>query len=300
MQQYANLLSISQPFPGILLDAYGVFWAGNSAGLLPGSKEAMEELVSQGKIVGILSNSTQMATKEVDKLLKYGLIERKHFHFLITSGEIAKKVFRQGNLPFPTPRKKYWLLGEIHPKYSSHTPLFQDTPYTQTSVLHEADFIYISIPHINGQDQTDPALFEEEIRKLTLSGLPMVCSNPDRFAHEGNPPRAVVRQGSIAALYEKLGGKVFYMGKPSPAAYTAAMECFKNYELTDPSKILMVGDTPETDIRGARLFGMPSALVTKTGIWADRISSKGLEKTLEGLPSTDRPTFFVERLGHDL
>ncbi len=299
MQQHANLLSIAEPFPGILLDAYGVFWASNSVGLFPGSKEAMEELVRQGKIVGILSNSTQMATKEADKLSKYGLVERKHFHFLITSGEIAKKVFRQGNLPFLTPKKKYWLLGEIHPKYSSHSPLFQDTPYTQTPFIQEADFIYISIPHINGQDQTDPALFEEEIRKLTLSRLPMVCSNPDRFAHEGNPPRAVVRQGSIAALYEKLGGKVFYMGKPSPAAYTAAMECFKNHELSDPAKILMVGDTPETDIRGARLFGMSSALVTKTGILADRISSKGLEATLAGLPSTDVPEFFIERLGHE-
>jgi HAD superfamily hydrolase (TIGR01459 family) len=300
MQHYPNLLAIAEPFPGILLDAYGVFWAGNSAGLLPGSKETMEALVNQGKIVGILSNSTQMATKEVDKLLKYGLIERKHFHFLITSGEIAKKVFRQGNLPFPTPRKKYWLLGEVHPKYSSHAPLFQDTPYTQTASLQEADFIYISIPHINGQDQTDPALFEEEIRKLTLSRLPMVCSNPDRFAHEGNPPRTVVRQGSIAALYEKLGGKVHYMGKPSPAAYTTAMECFKNHEISDPSKILMVGDTPETDIRGARLFGMPAALITKTGIFADRISSNGLEKNLAGLPSTDVPEFLIERLGNEL
>lgn len=298
-QVFPYLLLITQPFTGILLDAYGVFWAGNSAGLLPGSKETMEELVSQGKIVGILSNSTQPAAKEIDKLLKHGLIEGKHFHFLITSGEIAKKVFRQESLPFPTPNKKYWLLGELHPKYSSHASLFQDTPYVQTTDLQEADFIYISIPHIKGEDQTDPALFEEEIDKLKVSSLPMVCSNPDRFAHEGNPPRAVVRQGSIAALYEKLGGQVFYMGKPSQAAYDAAMDHFKNHQLTDRSKILMVGDTPETDIRGARLFGMPSALVTKTGILADRISVNGLEKTLQGLPSSDVPDFFIERLSHE-
>jgi HAD superfamily hydrolase (TIGR01459 family) len=297
MKAFPHLLSITQPFTGILLDAYGVFWAGNSAGLLLGSKEAMEDLVKQGKIVGILSNSTQPAAKEIDKLQKHGLLEGKHFHFLLTSGEIAKEVFRLEKLPFPTPRKKYWLLGESHPKYSSHQHLFQDSAYSQTPHLHEADFIYISIPHIKGEDQTDPAAFEEEIKKLTSSGLPMVCSNPDRFAHEGNPPRAVVRQGSLAALYEKLGGRVFYMGKPSQQAFAAAMDHFGHYKITTPAEILMVGDTPETDIRGAHLFGMSSALVTQTGILADRISAKGLEKTLDEFPVSDVPDFLIERLG---
>ncbi len=290
-QIFPHLLSISEPFRGILLDAYGVFWGG--IGLLPGSKQTMEELVRQGKVVGILSNSTQLASKELDKLQKHGLLEKKHFNFLITSGEICRNVFRGQKLPFATPRKKYWLLGESHPKYSPPHLLFQDSAYTQTTILDDADFIYISIPHIKGEDQTDAHLFLDEITKLIKSGLPMVCPNPDRFAQEGNPVRAVVRQGSLAGLYEKLGGQVFYIGKPSPQAYTAAMESFGRHGITNPSEILMVGDTPETDIRGARQFGMPSALVTETGIFRDRFASQGLEE----LPPSDLPDFLVERLG---
>ena len=45
---------MKEPFKGVLLDAYGVFWGGNDIGVLPGAKEVMEKLVSDGKIVGIL------------------------------------------------------------------------------------------------------------------------------------------------------------------------------------------------------------------------------------------------------
>jgi len=118
-QIFPSVFDIAAPFRGILLDAYGVFWAGNSCGLLPGSKNAMEKLVLAKKTVGILSNSTQLASKETDKLQKHGLIQGKHFHFLITSGEIAKQIFTVEKLPFKTPRKKFWIFSGIHPKFSS-------------------------------------------------------------------------------------------------------------------------------------------------------------------------------------
>ncbi len=247
------------------------FSGGNSFGLLPGSKEIMEKLVSTGKVVGILSNTTQLAAKEINKLKLHGLIQGKHFHFLITSGEVARHIFLNEKLPFVTSRNKFLLFGGVLPKFSSHEAIFQDTLYSETSDIDEADFIYISIPHINGEDQENPELFREEINKLRLKNLPMICPNPDHFAHEGKPPRAVVRQGSIAVMYEKMGGQVFYIGKPHNKAYNIAMNHFEHYNITKPQEILIVGDTPETDIRGARSFGMSSALVTQTGIMADRI-----------------------------
>ena len=84
---------VSEPFKGILLDAYGVFWGGGECGVLPGAKEIMEKLVSSGKVVGILSNSTQLASKEVNKLRSHDLIQGQHFHFFVTSGEVARNIF---------------------------------------------------------------------------------------------------------------------------------------------------------------------------------------------------------------
>lgn len=297
---FSGITQVSNQFDGILLDAYGVFWAGNDLGLFPGSKEAMEKLILKGKIVGILSNSTQLAAKEIDKLNRQGLIQGKHFHFLITSGEVARYIFLEKELPFETPKSKFYVFGGGHPKFSAHEAIFEGTSFTETNDIYEADFLYIAIPHIEGKDQVDVEVFREEVSKLIPLNLPMICANPDHFAHEGNPPRAVVRQGSIAALYENMGGRVFYIGKPHNKAYLAAMDHFGKHGLKEIPKILMVGDTPETDIRGANLFGMPSALLIETGIMGSRVCSLGLEQALEELLPLNTPDYFLGRLIDDL
>jgi HAD superfamily hydrolase (TIGR01459 family) len=255
----------------------------------------MERLIAQGKCVGILSNSTQRAEKEITKIAAHGLIQGKHFHFFITSGEVARALFLESALPFPTPRKKFYLLGTMHPRFSTHLAIFQDTLFEETDKLDEADFIYIAVPHIDGKDQTDPLLFKESVDFLIKDlSLPIVCPNPDRFTHEGDPPTAVVRQGSIALMCEALGRKVFYIGKPSEVAYFAAMQDFKKHGIFENREILMVGDTPETDIRGARNIGMATALLIKTGIFSDRIKEEGFETSIRALTKRDYPDFFVE------
>lgn len=294
-----GIARLSEGFDGILLDAYGVFWGGNDFGPFPGSKEVMKRLVSNGKIVGILSNSTQLASKEINKFHRHNLFEEQHFHFLVTSGEIAKDIFLNQKLPFETPRKKFWLFGGIHPRFSSHEAIFERSVYTETSNIHEADFIYVSIPHIKGEDQINRELFRQEIEKIKIKNLPMICANPDQFAHEGVPLKAVVRQGSIAMIYEEMGGQVFYIGKPHNNAYSAAMNYFQEHGIINRSRILMVGDTPETDIRGARRFGMSSALVTATGMMSDRISHNGLEEAVQALSIEDTPDYYIGRLIDD-
>ncbi len=296
MHIHPNLLEIASPFEAFLIDAYGVFWGGNAYGVLPGSKETMQALVAQGKIIGVLSNSTQLAAKEIEKLHHHGLIEGQHFHFLITSGEICRQAFLQNTLPFATLHKKYILSGPPHPKFSSQQAIFEGSPFTATTDVHQADFIYTSIPHIEGKDQTDLEIFRAPIKQLAQSKLIMVCANPDRYAHEGMPPQAVIRQGSIAAMYEEEGGKVFYIGKPHAAVYQAAMQNFGHWNIVNPAKILMVGDTPETDIRGARSFGMHSALVSGTGIMAERIAKQGLEQAMTSVSPKEIPDYIIERL----
>ncbi len=112
LQIYPTLRTIPDNFKGYLLDAYGVFW---KSGLLPGSEQTMERLVKSGKIVGILSNSTQLAAKEIDKYGLHGLMPGRHFHFLITSGEVARDTFLNEMLPFPTPRQAFWVFCGAHP-----------------------------------------------------------------------------------------------------------------------------------------------------------------------------------------
>lgn len=294
---WPSVEEVASSFKGILLDAYGVFWGGGIGPLLPGAKEAMKKLVDAGKIVGILSNTTQMAEREIEKVKRHGILQGEHFHFFLTSGELAHQIFVKEKLPFPTPKKKFWMFGKQHPRFAPYQQIFAGSSYEETNALSDADFIYVYIPHIQGEDQTMVSPFEEELRLIVQSGLPMVCPNPDKFAHEGNPPRLVVRQGSIASAFQERGGKVFYIGKPELVAYQAAMERFSVHRIGSPQEVLMVGDTPETDILGAKRAGMASALVLHTGIMAERIRKREVGDLLHLFAPEELPDFFIERLG---
>ncbi len=293
---YSGVLSVSSQYPALLLDAYGVFWGGNDHGILSGSPEVMEQLVADGKIVGILSNSTQAAAKEIDKLKQHGLLLGRHFHFLLTSGEVVRHAVLKQDLGFKTPNNTYWLFGGVHPKFASHKAIFENSVYQESADCQNADFIYISVPHKNGEDQTDPEVFRSDLQEALKTNLPMLCPNPDQFAHEGKPPRAVVRQGTIAKMYEEMGGKVYFIGKPHMRVYSFALEEFNKHKISDPKQILMVGDTPETDICGALQAGMGSALILQTGNMADVVARKGLQRAMQELSKTCMPTYFINRL----
>lgn len=278
-----------QQYNYFLLDAYGVFWESSEAGLFQKAKEAMALLVSEGKRVGILSNSTQLTLKE--KFAKHGLQEGLHYHFLLTSGHIAHDLLIYEKLPFATPQKKYWLFGTEHPRFSNKT-IFEGTLFQQTKDLAEADFIYTVVPHIDGIDQEKPDIFLKEIKQIAGKGIPILCANPDHFAHEGLPSCLVVRQGMIAHLLQTHGAEVHYIGKPFPMVYEAAMRLFP--EAVKPEEILMIGDTPETDIRGARQLGMATALVTETGIMKERLKED--IQYFAHLPQSDQPDFVIGSL----
>ena len=70
----------------------------------------------------------------------------------------------------------------------------------------------------------------------------MICTNPDLIVDRGN-----VREycaGSVAKVFDEIGGKVEYFGKPYPPVYQQAAD-IKN------KKILCIGDNLNTDIKGA-------------------------------------------------
>lgn len=291
-----HLYPLHQQFPAMLLDAYGVFYGGQAAGPYPGAQEKLAELMEAGVKVGILSNTTQLSSVSIEKLEKQGLLKGRHFHFFITSGEICRRALFDAKLPFPTPNKKYLLFGKPHPRFPYHEALFRGTPYSETMDPKEADFLYISVPHIEGEDQEDPSLFLEEVQRASLLGLPFLCANPDLFAHEGNPPRPVVRQGSIAKLAKQAGASVYSVGKPYPEVYLEALKEFNNLGIENPQDILMVGDTPETDIQGGRAAMMKTALILTTGIFSERVLKSGLQECLQGLAEETTPDFLIEEL----
>ena len=85
----------------------------------------------------------------------------------------------------------------------------------------------------------------------------MVCSNPDHVAPSGT--ELVIAPGTIAAMYEAMGGTVRYIGKPHAPIYGACLDALEGLEL---GEIVAVGNSLEHDIKGANNIGIASCFLT--------------------------------------
>ena len=95
------------------------------------------------------------------------------------------------------------------------------------------------------------------IEPLAARGVVMHCLNPDRMVIRGGVPEACA--GAIADLYEELGGKVLWYGKPHPAIYEHALGLGGN---PNKSRVVAIGDALATDVLGAARQGIDCIFVT--------------------------------------
>ena len=80
----------------------------------------------------------------------------------------------------------------------------------------------------------------------------MVCTNPDLVVDRGSNREFCA--GSVAKIFEDLGGEVEYFGKPYPLIYNQSAD-IKN------KKILCIGDNLNTDIKGANVQNFKSLFI---------------------------------------
>ena len=95
----------------------------------------------------------------------------------------------------------------------------------------------------------------------------MICTNPDLIVDRGD--KRELCAGSVASVFEKMGGQVVYFGKPFPEVYNQSIN---NKE----KKILSIGDNLNTDINGANLLNYYS-LIISNGIHKDEIENEGID-----------------------
>ena len=123
-------------------------------------------------------------------------------------------------------------------------------------------------------------LFEEQFKNLNyykdlFQGhiqKKLICTNPDLIVDKGN--KRELCAGSVALIFEKMGGEVLYFGKPHPEVYDQSINN-KN------KKLLSIGDNLNTDIRGANLLNFDS-LIISNGIHKKEIEKEGIEKVSKG------------------
>jgi HAD superfamily hydrolase (TIGR01459 family) len=242
----------------ILCDVWGVLHDGRNA--YPDAGRALAKFRQTGGTVVLVSNAPVPAIG-VERVLAATGVQRDCWDTIVSSGDLAlghisalgfNKLHRVG------PSARDGLLFAALPG--------PDTP------LEQADAIVCTglIDDVNETVEDYRALIDAGLRRR----LPFVCANPDLVVDVAGVRHLCA--GSIAEVYEREGGSVFWAGKPHPIAYGTAVK--RAAELrghdTDLRRILGIGDAVRTDLAAAAELGVDSIFVT-SGIHNDDTMTAG-------------------------
>lgn len=243
MKLLSNVSSIIPHYDAFLLDLWGVVHDGSQ--LYAGVCDTISLLRKSGKKIIFLSNAPRRA-KRAESVLKSLGIKRELYDHIVTSGEVGYEWLVSGSAPYG---KNYFFIGA-----EKDHDLLYNTAFNEVQTLEKADFI-LNLGF--GTDEQPADHFTDILAKARKLNLPMLCLNPDfevvKISGEHFPCAGV-----IARDYEEIGGKATYFGKPHSAVYE---HCHKLLGKTDKTKILAIGDSLDTDIKGAKNFNVNSVLV---------------------------------------
>jgi HAD superfamily hydrolase (TIGR01459 family) len=252
MNEVSLFNACAETFAFVFVDQYGVLHDGHRP--YPGAVEALGELKARGARVVVLSNSGRSGEHNARRMERLGFARGLYDHFL-TSGDVAKALLLSGEWPAkPGPETFCMTLST-----SGEHELADALGFTHTDEGARTDLLIVSGSQA---DRISLAEYERKIAPAAIRRVPCLCTNPDMLMLTGRGVHPGA--GAIAALYEKLGGAVTWVGKPYPGIYTAAGRLVGSPQ---PAEVLCIGDSVEHDIVGARRFGAAAALV-RTGILA--------------------------------
>ena len=235
MKKLKHLSEVYKNYDTFIIDLWGVI----HNGIVLNSKavEAVDQLKNNSKKVVFLSNAPRPSSKVINFLLKMNL-DKKYLSNVITSGEAAMQSINQNKFG-----KNFFHLGP--PRDSS---LFEKQKHNKTEI-NKCDFILCT--GLFDEHEDDLNYYKKFLKDQISKKL--VCTNPDLTVHRGKIEEFCA--GSVAKVFEELGGKVIYYGKPHKEIYS---RCFDKNE-----KVLAIGDNLRTDIKGANNLNIDSIFITE-------------------------------------
>ena len=247
-----GLSSIADNYQLFYVDLWGVVHNGVTLHLE--AIKALKEINKKKKDYILLTNAPRPNHVVKSFLEKLGMEKEIRDH-VFTSGEAAL-IYLKKNLI----NKTFFHVGPPR-----DFDLFKDFEQNKLSDIQKSE--YILCTGLFDDHDKDLVfyknLFEKHLKKK------MVCTNPDLIVDRGD-----IREfcaGSVAMVFEKMGGNVVYFGKPYPEVYNQSID-------NKDKKILSIGDNLNTDIKGANLLNYDS-LIISNGIHKHEIEKNGIEKT---------------------
>lgn len=220
---------------GYLIDMDGVIYRGSEP--IPGAAEFIGSLQeNEVPYLFLTNNSTYTPLDVVVKLKKFG-IQTSAEHVYTSAQATAEFVHRQ------KPKGTAFVIGE-----GGLLTALNELEYAISR--EQVDYVIV------GEGRVLNFELMEQAHRLIASGAGLISTNADTWCPTDSGPRPGC--GAIAALLEAATGrKAYHVGKPNPFMMRAAR---KRIGLST-DEVIMVGDTMETDIRGATDLGFRSILV---------------------------------------
>jgi HAD superfamily hydrolase (TIGR01459 family) len=254
----ANAGPLLSRYDAIFCDVWGVVHNGRKAYAEAG--EALARFRAEGGTVILVSNAPIPASG-VERVLDKTGVRRDAWDAIVSSGDIAlEHIAAKGY------RRMHWV-GPSERDYALYVRL----PCPEVPLADAEAIVCTGLKN----DRTETV---EDYRGLLEEGvalkLPFVCANPDLVVDVGN--RRLPCAGSLAAEYERLGGEVFWAGKPHPAAYRTALKRAGELRGSAPAlnRILAIGDAVRTDLAAAQGLGVDSLFIAG-GIHWDALLADG-------------------------
>tara|TARA_B100000902_G_scaffold212448_1_gene202035 strand:- start:1468 stop:2286 length:819 start_codon:yes stop_codon:yes gene_type:complete len=246
-----GLKVIADDYDLFYIDLWGVIH--NGIELHQNAILAVKEILNLKKNLVLLTNAPRPNKTVKDFLEKMGLDKQIREH-VFTSGEAALNYLKKFYLT-----QKFYHIGPTR-----DYDLFNDFIKNRSNDLNNSEYLLCT------------GLFEDNDRDLNYYKellenyikIKMICTNPDLIVDRGN--KRELCAGSVAMVFEKMGGEVIYFGKPYPEVYNQSIN-------NNGKKILSIGDNLNTDIKGANLLNYDSLLITN-GVHKNEINNDGIEK----------------------
>ena len=247
-----GLRAIADQYQLFYIDLWGVTHDGVK--LFQNAIKTLNELRKLKKDFVLLTNAPRPNSNVRNFLEKLGMEKNLRDH-VYTSGQAALAYLKKNFFS-----KKFFHVGPPR-----DFDLFVDFRNQKIEKIENAD--YLLCTGLYDEQKTDLNYYKNFLQNFISKK--MICTNPDLIVDKGGVRELCA--GSVAMVFEKMGGDVIYFGKPYPEVYNMS---FNNKN----KKILSIGDNLNTDIKGANLLNYDS-LIISNGIHKNEIEKNGIEKT---------------------